>query len=166
MQKNDMVMHPSQGVCKITDIRSESFSGEDTLYYVAEPVYGKEGTTIFVPVNSDRVQLRKMLNKEDIYALIGEVQKAPEIPWNNDDRARQREFAEILKQGNHLAVMRMLAAIWNQRKALGAKGKKLHVFDERIMENAENLLHQEFAYALSIEPKEVAPFILGEIKRK
>lgn len=164
MQKNEMVMHPSQGVCKITDIRKESFqNAEPKLYYVMTPIYGTAGTTIFLPVDNEKVRLRKVMSKQEIHDLICEIKNKPGSSWISDSKERQKHFSQVLKQGSHTEVMRMIAAIWSKQKELAGQGKKLHVCDEKIMENAENLIHQEFAYTLDIQIKDVAPFIAGEI---
>ena len=164
MHKNEMVMHPSQGVCKITDIRNESFQdAEPKLYYVMTPIFGNAGTTIFLPVDNEKVRLRKIMSKQDIHELICEIRETPEDGWISDSKERQRHFTHILKEGSHAEVMRMIASIWKKQKELLSQGKKLHVSDEKIMESAADLIHQEFAYTLDIDIKDVAPFIAGEI---
>ena len=44
------------------------------------------------------------------------------------------------------------------------EGKKLYVGDEKIMSEAQRLLHEEFALVLNIKVDEVLPFILGELE--
>lgn len=36
--------------------------------------------------------------------------------------------------------------------------------DEKLMQEAEKILHQELALILDIKPEEVAPFITSELK--
>ena len=57
---NDTIMYGSQGVCRILDIREESFSGAPKLYYVLEPVYDSN-STIYFSVDSDKISLLKLL---------------------------------------------------------------------------------------------------------
>ena len=165
MQINDAVIHPGQGVCRITDIREEDFAGEKQLYYVLEPVYAKKGTTLFVPAEGNKVQLRKILKKSEIEALIEEAVSSPDTDWNSNDKMRQREFMQTLKQGSHIEIMKMIASIRMHKKSLYGSGKKLHSGDEHIMENAEHLLHQEFAFSLGLKPEEVGAYIIKQIEK-
>ena len=51
--------------------------------------------------------------------------------------------------------------IYLHKKEISDKGKKLHLCDEHMLKNAENLLSDEFAYVLKIEKDEVLPYILN-----
>ena len=42
--------------------------------------------------------------------------------------------------------------------------KRLYIADERILKEATNILHEEFAYVLHIEKDDVLPFISKKIK--
>ena len=42
-------------------------------------------------------------------------------------------------------------------------GKKLHMADGRIMQEAEKMIHQEFAYSLKLDIDEVASYIMNEL---
>lgn len=162
MTKNDMVMHPSQGVCKIKEIRTEDFSGMPQDYYVLEPIYAKPQTTLFVPTSGGKLALRKLLSVQEIDGLIEKIHETKLPEWPEDDKSRRAEFVNTLKAGAHFEVMKMLMMLYHRKKELQEKGKKLHAVDERTMESAEQLLHQEFAYALNIEPNEVVSYILNK----
>lgn len=47
--------------------------------------------------------------------------------------------------------------------ALLKAGRKFHQADEKLLKEAEKVLHGEFAHVLQIAPEEVAAFIMGEL---
>ena len=53
----------------------------------------------------------------------------------------------------------MIKTLYLRRQELMDSHKKLHSADERALEEAENLLHDEFAYSLGIPRDKVVPYI-------
>lgn len=157
---NDTVMHGTAGICKIADIRAEKFRGPEELYYILQPL--NENTTIYCPVEGTKVKLRKLLTVEEIYDLIKIMPDAENI-WIDHDPTRKERFTEILKGGDYKELICLLKTLYYKREEKKQQGKKFHVADERIMNEAEHLLHGEFAYVLHIAEDEVEPFILGRV---
>ena len=50
-----------------------------------------------------------------------------------------------------------------KREKLNENHKKLHSADERILGEAENMLYDEFAFALDIPRDEVIPYIRSHV---
>ena len=158
---NDTIMYGSQGVCRILDIREESFGGEPKLYYVLAPVYDSN-STIYCPVDSDKITLRQLLTLPEIYDLI-QLMPDTETSWIDNDQERKEKFGTIVKQGDHQQLIRMIKALYFNRQAKTEAGRKPHAIDERLMKEAEHILYSEFAHVLQIQPEEVLPFILGQL---
>ncbi len=159
----DMVMHPSAGVCKIEDIREECFSAAGPKrYYILKPVYENGRSTIYLPVENLKVKLRKLLSTEDIYELIHSVTLTNTL-WVDNDAQRQERFRRVLVQGDQAQIIQLIIEIHEKQKEKQAAGKKLHMADGKILQEAEKRIHQEFGYALNLKPDEVAPFIMGEL---
>ncbi len=72
-QIGDTVMHPSEGVCSIEDIRPIRFSGNTSRdYYVLRPSMERGSGTVYLPVTE--------LEAEEIYASF--------MPEQDNDLAR------------------------------------------------------------------------------
>ena len=56
--------------------------------------------------------------------------------------------------------------LYIQQENQRLKGKKLLAADERMMQDAEHLIHQEFAFVLGIEEDQIGNFITERIKSK
>ena len=57
----------------------------------------------------------------------------------------------------------MIRTLRSHQKELAEKGKRLHIADERALKEGQRLIHDEFSYALNIEPEEVGSFISAEM---
>lgn len=159
---NEYIVYGKVGVSKIIDIRKECFTGlEEQTYYVLEPVYS-EKSIIYAPVNKNLDKFRKVLTVEEVHEII-EAMPDEKTIWIDNDQSRREQYSEILKEGDHLDIVRLLKTLYARKKELVSKGKKLHVSDERFMKEAEKALFEEFAFVLDIEPEEVLPFIMGEL---
>lgn len=77
---------------------------------------------------------------------------------------RKEKYNEILKKGNKVELVKLIRTLYLEKEKKKTEGKKLYVGDEKIMAEAERLLHEEFAVVLNIKVDEVLPFILGELE--
>lgn len=161
-QTGETVLHPSAGVCRIEDIRKENFSAKEyKTYYILKPLYENGQTTIYCPVDSDKIALKSLLTAEDIRALLRNV-PAQESLWITADLKRQEVFAEILREGDRLKLIRLILDLREKQREKQQNGKKLHLADGKVLHEAEKRIQQEFAYVLQLEPDDVIPMITAE----
>ena len=76
---------------------------------------------------------------------------------------RKETYNEILKKGNKKDIVKLIKTLYMEKLRKKEEGKKLNAGDEKIMNEAEKLLHEEFALILNIKVDEVLPFILGKL---
>ncbi len=158
---NDTVMYGNCDICKIVDIRNEKFSDNEQLYYVLKPVYD-ERSTIYCPVDSELVKLRKLLTKDEVYELIA-LMPDTETEWIENDQERKQRFNDLLRNGNHQQLVKLLKTLYYNRELKTREGKKFYAADERVMKEAEKIVHGEIAHVLDISLEEVVPFITGQL---
>lgn len=161
-QIGSTVMHPTAGVCTITDLRKEKFSGSWELYYCLQPVFDSANNRIYVPVNSEKVVLRQLISKAQINEILAQVRTAQDL-WSPDERERAERYSALLKTDDHAAIVKMIAAMYQYKEALRKAGRKLHQSDERLLQQACTLIHQEFSYALGLEEAETVQYIMERI---
>lgn len=160
---NDIVMYGNTGVCKIVDIRLEKFSKKECMYYILKPV-ATENSTVYCPVDTDKIKIRRLLSKSEINELI-RLMPDTETEWVESDAERKEKFGAVLKEGEPKELVKLLKTLhFNQTEKLRL-GKKFHACDEKIMKEAEKILHGEFAHVLHIGIEEVVPFIMGELDK-
>ena len=166
---NDAVFYGVHGVCTVSDISKREFCGTVSDYYTLKPVYSHR-STVFVPVSKagTAAKMRKVLSKEEVYEVIGSLPMCESV-WVDDDSARKEKYAGILKNGSANQLAGLIKTLYDQKKELALKNKKMHAADERTLAEAEKMLNEEFAYALDIDKESVIPFIseqLGKLEEE
>ncbi|MBE7037259.1 MAG: CarD family transcriptional regulator [Ruminococcaceae bacterium] len=160
---NDTVKYGNNGIFRIIDVRMESFGGgEKKLYYVLKKDH--DGLTAYCPVETANETLHKLLSKEEIYRLIKTMPETDGI-WIEDDRKRSVAFGQILKEGDHKALVGLIKMLYFKKEEKTKGNKKLHIADEKAMKEAERILYEEFAHVLNISQEEVLPFIMGIVEK-
>ena len=159
------VMYGSNGVCRIEEIRSESFSGEAKDYYILSPADDPK-TVIYVPTDAPTLtaQMRRLLSQEEVQSLIRQGCDDELLEWINDPRSRSEMFRGILQSGDRRLLLRMLRTIHARREQQSEIGRKLYAADEQAFARAERLLHGEIAAVMRIHPDEVQSFIHSQLR--
>lgn len=162
-QTGDAVLYGMNGVCRISDVSSQSFGGVSAEYYVLHPI-NNEAATVFVPTGSDGLvrKMRPVLTREQICELIRSMPEETPI-WVENENQRRMVYREILENGDRTAIVRVLKTLHQHREEQVSRGKKLRMTDERVFRDAERLLYDEFAFVLAIGRDEVPSFIDREI---
>ena len=158
----DTVMHPSEGICTISEIRPMQFSGTTRDYYVLKPEMAKSSSTVYMPVSRGNTVLRRLLTRSDIDALIAQSCTATSL-WIEDAKQRRDAFHAVLSSCDYAKMMRMIADIYEHNALRLAEGKKPCSADEAIREEAEKLLHQEFSHVLGLSAEETIAYIRAKM---
>ena len=157
----DTVMHPSEGVCRVEDVRAMRFPPQpERRYYVLRPSQdkGSASAVVYLPVARGNAVLRRLLSVRDIDALIRESRALPSL-WIEDTKLRKEAFQQVLRGGDYARVIRMITEIREYGEARAAAGKKPCAGDEAIREEAERLLHEEFSCVLGLSRADTVAYI-------
>ena len=161
--KNDYIIYGTTGVCKITGIEKKKFNtSAEREYYILKPAYDPN-STIYAPVDNNIINIRKNMTVKEVYDLIMSMPDNKTI-WIDDINLRKEKYNEILKKGDKVELVKLIRTLYLEKQKKKNEGKKLYVGDEKIMSEAQRLLHEEFALVLNIKVDEVLPFILGELE--
>lgn len=130
-----------------------------------KPLNGDK-STFYVPVDNENLlsKMRKLLSEDEINQLIDSMPNE-KILWINNERERKERYRQIIADGNHSELIRMIKAIHLEKKDREEKGKKLHISDERFLKEAEKILYDEFQYVLNLSEKDVMSYIFTRIDK-
>lgn len=161
--KSDVIFHTSAGICQIDDIRQENFTGEDRMYYVMHPVNHNGRSVIYVPTDAKKSPIRSVLSEEEINKVIIDSRNE-NIEWIDNNNLRKASFNEILHSDNISRIIALISVLHERRENIINNGKKMPIVDERIMNDAEKKVHEEFSYALDINEEEVPTYIINQMQ--
>jgi RNA polymerase-interacting CarD/CdnL/TRCF family regulator len=146
-KRGDYVVHPNHGLGTVVNIEEMDFAGnKPSLFYRVD----FRSTTVWIPVNTDRVGLRPLTNKRDL-TDYQDLLKMPPAYLEDDFRKRQNELEARLEDGKFQGlceVVRDLSARHQQRA--------LNNFDSAMLKQSREALVQEWAASKGISPSEAA----------
>lgn len=161
---NDKVLYGVHGVCVIEDIRPLDFSKTKEKYYILKPA-GDNKSAIYVPVGNENLEskMKRILSAAEINDLISDIPDEKEI-WIDNENERKAAYSEIIKNNDRHAMIGIIKTLYLKRETLKSEKKKLKQSDERFLNEAENILYDEFSYVLNITKEQVVPFICNKIE--
>ena len=157
---DDYIMYGMTGACKVLDITNEKFiNNEHRKYYVLSPVY-YDKTIIKVPVDNNKIPMRKIISEDNVNLLINDVSNI-EALWIDDEKKRNQQFKTMLKSGQCEELIKLIISINFNKEYTKSLGKKTYQSDNDIMKEAERLLSEEFAIILNISSSDVISYIFS-----
>ncbi len=155
----DMIMYSSFGICKVTAIEKRDLTGEEQEYYILKLI-NSDKNIFYVPTNNDTAlsKMHPICSKAEVDELISHMNSEGLI-WIDNDIRRKEEYSRIIKDADKREIIRLIKTLYLRRKELAESGKKLRSTDENYLSLAENMLFEEFAFALDIDKSEVVEYI-------
>lgn len=162
----EYVVCGSKGVCVVEKITTLDIAGVDKerKYYILKPKY-LTGSTVYVPVDSPKDSMRRVLKREEAQRLIDEIPAVPLLVIANDKLSEQT-YRECLKSGSCEEWVRIIKTIWLRKQKRLQAGRKVTAVDAKYFHMAEESLYGELAVALDINRDAVAAYITGVIEGK
>ena len=160
--KGDTIVYATTGVCVIDDILEQACTGEVHTYYVLQPVFDSS-SKVFAPVGSSEQKMRAVLTAGEADELVRTLPDAP-AEWIDNDSRRKETFSAMLRSGDRSELVRLVKTLHTHRLELQQCGRKFHLADERMLRDAERVLFEDLAYALSIPPESVGDYLREHAK--
>lgn len=161
------VIYRAEGVCKISDIRAESFGaiGAKEQYYILTPM-GDPHSTLFVPTENEKLVslMRPLLSAEEICALCAELRES-RMEWIDDSRARNMKYRDIMSLGDRKDLIVVANTVSERIEAMIEVGKKPNATDENALKRVVKMLYDEFKSTTDIASEnDVIPLLRGELQ--
>lgn len=159
-----LVQYGSTGVCKITEIKIQSFPDMgQRLYYVLQPLY--KACVISAPVDSNKIFMRPIITKEEAERLISLI---PTLNYQAFHSRATRELSEhyesLLKSHDCQDWIELTMSIYAKKESMHRQKRKFGSVDERFLKQGEDLLFGEMAAALEIPKEEVRGYIAARVE--
>ena len=163
-QMGQALTYGASGICRFDGIISQKSGKKIVWYYVLKPVYN-QGSTVFVPVDNEKLvaRIRPVLSQQEVMVMILGLSQTEEL-WVEDEGQRQNVYREILQTGDRKRILQVIKSLYLRQTRCLKAGRKFHAVDERLLKDAESVLHQEFAFVLGLPREQIQPFILKEMQ--
>lgn len=155
----EYVVCGNKGVCVVEKITTLDIAGVDKEreYYILKPKY-QQGSTVYVPVDSSRESMRRVIRREEAQKLIDAIPDVPPLSITNEKLSEQ-VYRECLKSGSCKEWVRVLKTIWRRKQERLQAGRKVTAVDAKYFHMAEESLYGELAVALDLDRDEVEAYI-------
>lgn len=161
---NDYVIYGCNGVCKVLDIGIPDLilADKKRQYYTLQQVYGNN-STIYTPIDNDKVLMRKVLSKKDATDLINNILSIETLDAD-DDKMLEEKYKEVMHKYTCSEWIKIIKTSYLRKEDRLAVGKKSKTADDKYLQMAEDYLYGELAIALNIEKNQVKNFIIQQIE--
>ena len=155
----DKIIYGSSGVCVVTEICTPNFSREERgkKYYKLRPIYSSE--TIYAPVETTAF-MRPILTQSEAELLVSRIPEIEAKPCTSTGiTVLRQQYEEFFRGHDCESYISLIKGVTVKE----ASGRKLGQTDQRYLKRAEDVLYNELAAALNIEPAQVPAYIRSVI---
>lgn len=165
-EKDQLIMCGGHGVCRVVDVTGNPIDRLDKVrkYYVLEPVFEK-GSTVYTPVDNDKVIMRRILNKEEAEELVDKITEIKTV-WIREEKNREQMYKEAIRTYDCQSLVQIIKTLYLRKQDRLKEGKKVLSSDEQYLRKAEELLYSEMSLALSIPKEEIGTYIKKAVHRQ
>ncbi|MCI8466138.1 MAG: CarD family transcriptional regulator [Lachnospiraceae bacterium] len=156
-QVGEMIVCDHNGVCRVLDVTEMPELKKGVLYYELEPVYSK-GSRIYVPVDSEKLVMRRVSTEEEVESLLNEIPDIETI-WIANEKKREEQYKEVARRYECREWIKIIKTVHMRKKNRVLEGKKITYIDEKYMKLAEENLYGEISIPLKIERNLVGEYI-------
>ena len=160
----DYVVSANEGVCQIQDIVMMEMPGRRSggkRCYLIIPM-GERGAKLYIPVDSDKHQVRPVMTKEQASSLLNEITTIEETRVESD-KQREQIYKDAIFSCDPKRLVSILKTMYHRGNQRAAEGKKATTVDERYFRIAQKNLHTELAFVLGQETEQIREDILNRV---
>ncbi len=164
-QRDEYVFYESGGICRISDIQTSPLEGmpADRDYYVMQSIHDRNGV-MYIPVDNDKVFLRRLLNREEAEALISQIPSVEAIDEPNAKLLRNK-YQEAMRMHDPVEWVRVIKTVYRRTLGDAHRAQRLSETERSMSENAKRYLYTELALALGREAGEMEAYIIDRIEK-
>ena len=164
-QKDEYVFYGSGGICKISDIQTSPLEGmpADREYYVMQSIHDKNGT-MYIPVDNDKVFLRRLLSREEAETLL---ERIPSIEIITEENAKllRAKYLEAMRTYQPSEWVRVIKTVYFRANDPGRQRQRLSETERNIAESAKRYLCTELSLSLGRPTADLEAYLLENVKK-
>lgn len=161
---NDYVVYGSEGVCRVESIGHPEITGLDKSkeYYTLSPVY--RSGKIYTPVDST-ICIRCVLTRESVMGLIESIKDiSGELAVPRDIKLANVFYRDLVRTYDCTNLISIIKYVSAKQRAFAGLKRNMPAVDIKFLKIAEEMLYNEFGFALGVDPKEVKGRIAAHLE--
>ena len=156
------IIYGLNGICRVEHVGSSPYNAEDTrVYYLLIPLAGAS-SSILTPVDNDRVPMRRLMTREELDALIGEMPTIEPLVVPIEKKRRE-VYHETVRALDPRGYVQVIKTVRQRRAELTAAHKHFPVTDLEYGQLARHLLFSECAHVLGLDEKGAEDYIRSRL---
>ena len=159
------IVYGTNGICRVEEICKSPYDAADTrTYYLLIPVNNPMSSTIYTPVDNERVPMRRLMTREQIDALIAAIPAIETliVPVEKQRREIYRTTIGTLAPEGYVQVIK---TVHRRREELTAAHKHFPVTDLEYGRLAKHLLYSDCAHVLGLAEESMEEYIASRIPK-
>ena len=164
-ERNEYVFHESGGICLIADIQVAPLDSmpPDRAYYIAKPLHDPN-SVIYVPVDSEQIFMRRLLNRNEAEELLERIPFVRAIEESNAKLLRAK-YIEAMHTHEPLEWVRVIKTVYLRANMPSSRSFRLSETERSFFENAKRFLHAELALALGLAEQDMEDYITAHVQK-
>ena len=162
-QVGDHIVYGINGICRVAEIGPSPYDKADTrLFYLLIPVNNPMSSTIYTPVDNQRVPMRPLMTKEEIEALIAAIPSL--LPLTVPVEKQRREiYRTVIGELRPEGYVQVIKTVRRRRLDLAAAHKHVPMTDLEYGRLAKHLLCSECAHVMGVSEDDADAYILSSM---
>ena len=163
--KGEYVFHETGGICCVEDVQLAPLEHmpADRQYYVIKPMHDPN-SVIYIPVDSDRIFLRRLLDREAAEELLDRIPFIRAIEEANSKLLRAK-YIELMHTYDPVDWVRVIKTVYLRSQPQLGRASRLSDTERMFSEKAKHNLHAELALALGLREQDMETYIAEHIQR-
>ena len=159
----EFIVYGVNGICRVEGIGPSPYDKTDPrTFYLLIPVNNPMGSSIYTPVDNDRVPMRRLMTRDEIEALIAAIPEIEtlEVPIEKQRREIYRTTIGVLDPKGYVKVIK---TVQRRREELTAARKHVPMTDLEYGRLAKHLLCSECAHVMGVSEDDADAYILSSL---
>ena len=161
----DVVFYSTTGVCKVVSIGLPALSGlpAHVDYYTLQPLSDNHKEMIYVPVDTKAFMRFAICGEEaqGYINMVGSIQ--PQFPETRNPKGIQDFYSTLINSFDIVNLLGVIVSLTVKKREVRQKNKHLNQTQTTFLRRAQEMVYNEFAYALGKTRDEIATIIEGQI---
>lgn len=155
----DLVMHPTNGICRVAGVRDDDISVDEKLY-ILKPYKTSHGeVSILVPCSkADEAGIRNLMSGEEVDNVL-KIMEDPGAENSEDTDKDKNTLRTVIRSGKPYKVAEVIRDLEKSNKVVLSRDIK------SFLDNAKNTLADEIAYIKNISKQRANDLIDNRLRK-